>query len=113
MSLVAANWFAFTSICFAIGGTALIGEIAGADYLVRLNPRSDPTAVSRTTWLFSLIHGAATLCLTPLIFGSTFLLGTPRWSRGVVEWIAFIGSLLISFAIVVRMIFVFLEWGSH
>jgi len=44
LSLVAANWCAYSAMCCVIGGTALIGEIAGEDYLVPLNAGSYPVS---------------------------------------------------------------------
>lgn len=113
LSLIAANWFVFASVSFAIGGSALMGEIAGSDYLVRLNTGSSPAAVSRTSWLLSLVHGTVTVGLTPLLLGATILFSTPRRPRGFFEWAAFSFGLFLTLAVVRRAIPMFLDWAGH
>lgn len=94
-SLIAANWFAFTSFSFAIGGTALLGQATESQYLVRLNPGASASSVSPSVWLFSLIYTALTVGLTPLLLVVASVLGRPKRSRTLLEWAAIGGSLVI------------------
>ncbi len=109
---MAVNWFAFSSFSFAIGGTALLGEVTESEYLVRLNPGASAIAVSSSVWLFSLIYTALTVGLTPLLLAGTTVVGGPSRSRPLLAWGAIGASLLILVLVVAQAAGMLPMWSA-
>ena len=77
------NWFVFFAVSIYLGGDAT-GTLPSQDGFI-LTSHGRHTAVSESTWVFSLYYSSATLLLTPGIV-SLFVAGVLWKNRKEIKW---------------------------
>src|SRR6187549_520388 len=94
MVLVLLNWIGWILLSTFWGGTALGGEIAHGEYLIRRQPNGPGVSVSPVFWFF-------TLCYSTITFGTSFLIVSlaiyfddPAYARGWIHYGAVVASVL-------------------